>query len=62
MKKQLIITPILILTGTIGLLLNEFLLHLGRPATLIFAGISSFGFIILVTCLWDRNGKNVENS
>ncbi len=46
-KSLKLIAPILLIIGTSGLLVNEFLLQWGRSATLVFAGISSLGFVIL---------------
>jgi hypothetical protein len=55
MKTLKLIAPILILTGTAGLLVNEFLLHWGRATTLTSAGVSTLGLIILgITCLWNQ--------
>ena len=38
---------VLLIIGTVGLLLNEFLLDLGRAATLTFAVLNLVGLILL---------------
>ena len=42
---------ILVFVGTLGLLLNEFLLHWGRAGTLSFAAATVIGFAILALSL-----------
>ena len=43
---------ILLIVGTIGLLLNEFVFDWGRVATLSFAAINIVGFVILAYTNW----------
>ena len=45
---------ILIAIGTIGLLVNEFVLDWGRAATLIFAVFNCVGFASLAFVIWGR--------
>lgn len=42
-----LIAFILLIIGTVGLLLNEFLLDLGRVATLTFAVLNLVGLVLL---------------
>lgn len=44
----------LLATGTLGLLLNEFVLTWGRPATLIFAAASATGLLALGLAQYGR--------
>jgi len=63
MKTLKIIAPILLLIGTAGLLLNEFLLQWGRSATLIFAGINTLGLVTLgITYLWKQKIDGAKNT
>lgn len=63
MKTLKSIVPILLLIGTAGLLLNEFLLQWGRYATLTFAGISTLGLVILGTVYyWDQRIEDTNNT
>lgn len=48
MKSLKSIAAILVLTGTVGLLLNEFLFQWGKSATLTFAVTNILGFIFWV--------------
>lgn len=52
-----LIAFILLIIGTIGLLLNEFVLDWGRVATLIFAASNLIGLATLVFSYW-RNQYN----
>jgi hypothetical protein len=55
------IAPILLLIGTIGLLLNEFVFHWGRIATLSFAALSAVGLIWFTSILMrERRTANGE--
>ena len=38
---------ILVIAGTIGLLLNEFITDLGRSVTITFAGLNILGLVVL---------------
>jgi len=63
MKALKIIAPILLLIGTAGLLLNEFLLQWGRSATLVFAGINTLGLVILgIVYLWNQKMEDAKNT
>jgi hypothetical protein len=46
----------LLLAGTLGLLLNEFVLDWGRPATLVFAAANVIGLLTLGLAQWARRG------
>jgi hypothetical protein len=62
MKTLKLIALILLFIGTAGLLMNEFLLHWGRAATLTFAGISSIGFANLaIAYLWNQKIDDAKN-
>ena len=53
MKKVASLTPfVLLLIGTIGLLINEFVFDWGRVATLSFAAINIVGLVILASVTW----------
>ena len=43
---------ILLIIGTIGLLINEFIFHWGRTATLAFAAVTIVAFAILSIVQW----------
>ena len=47
-----IIAIILLIIGTIGLLLNEFVIDWGRSATITFACLNVFGLIALAYTSW----------
>ena len=49
----------LLIIGTLGLLINEFVLDWGRTATVTFAAVNVMGFAILGLTLWAsrRNHK-----
>lgn len=59
MKQQNIplIVFILLLIGTTGLLLNEFVFDWGRTAVLIFAAANVIGLIVLVTAVLGQSRK-----
>ena len=53
MKKAVLLTGfIAVITGTIGLLLNDFVLKWGTAVTLTFAAIDLLGIIALVVGRW----------
>ena len=52
-----LIAFILLIIGTIGLLLNDFVFDWGRVATLIFAISNLIGLITLVFSHWRTKGK-----
>ena len=55
MKSTLEIIPfILIILGTLGLLLNEFVFDWGRAATLLFAAANLIGLLVLAYSRWPR--------
>ena len=43
---------ILLIIGTLGLLINEFILDWGRTATLTFSAVNVVGLAILACTLW----------
>ena len=47
---------ILLIIGTVGLLLNEFIFSWGRCATLTFAVLNLVGIITLALIIWGRKG------
>jgi len=49
---------ILLIIGTVGLLLNEFIFDWGRTVTLIFAILNFIGLATLAFIIWDRKGTN----
>lgn len=58
MKSTIEMVPfILIILGTLGLLLNEFVFDWGKAATLLFASANLIGLLILAYSQWAR-GKD----
>jgi hypothetical protein len=53
-KSKELIPFILLIIGTLGLLLNEFIFSWGRAATLTFAAANVIGLLILGFALWRR--------
>ncbi len=49
---------ILLIIGTAGLLLNEFIFDWGRTVTIIFAVINFIGLVTLAFIAWGRKGAN----
>jgi hypothetical protein len=49
------LAPIFVLIGTVGLLINEFILNWGRTATLIFSAISLLGFTLMGMWMLQKN-------
>ena len=49
---------ILLMIGTAGLLLNEFIFDWGRTVTIIFAVINFIGLVTLVFIVWGRKGAS----
>lgn len=57
MKTIMEIIPfVLIILGTLGLLLNEFVFDWGKAATLIFAAVNLLGLLVLGYTQWARKG------
>jgi hypothetical protein len=52
MKKIELSGFVLLMIGTLGLLLNEFVFAWGRPATLLFAAANVVGFVLLAYAYW----------
>ena len=52
MKKIEFIPIVLLVVGTLGLLLNEFVFDWGRAATLSFAVINIIGLLVLGYTYW----------
>ena len=48
---------ILLIIGTAGLLVNEFVFDWGRVATIIFAAMNVLGLISLAYANWGKKGK-----
>jgi len=48
---------VLLINGTIGLLLNEFVFEWGRTATLLFATANVIGLAVLGYTYWKRSHK-----
>ncbi|MFC2068496.1 hypothetical protein ACFLTP_05770 [Chloroflexota bacterium] len=48
---------ILLIIGTVGLLINEFVFHWGTPATIIFAVFNFVGLTILAYVNWGMKDK-----
>jgi len=53
-EYTLLIAFVLLIVGTIGLLINEFILDWGRCATLTFAIINVVGLVSLAFAYWTR--------
>jgi len=53
-EYTLLIAFVLLIVGTIGLLINEFILDWGRCATLTFAIINVVGLASLAFAYWTR--------
>ena len=49
---------ILLIIGTAGLLLNEFIFDRGSNITITFAAVNSIGLVILAFTIWGRNKAN----
>ena len=47
-----LIAFVLLIIGTLGLLINEFIVDWGRAATLIFAVFNIVGLVILAFTIW----------
>jgi len=43
---------ILLIIGTLGLIINEFIFDWGRTATLTFAAVNIVGFVVLAFAFW----------
>ena len=48
---------VLLIIGTLGLLLNEFVLDLGRVATLLFAAANVMGLVTLGSVYWSKKQR-----
>lgn len=53
-EYALLISFILLIVGTIGLLINEFILDWGKCATLTFAIMNVIGLVSLAFAYWTR--------
>ena len=51
---------ILLMVGTIGLLVNEFVGDWGRSATITFACLNVLGFAVLVFAAWTKGKRKAE--
>ena len=54
--------PTLLLVGTVGLLLNEFYLDWGRPATLTFALFNIIGIALLISISLQKRNSNEKST
>ena len=61
-KFNAMLAPFLLLIGTVGLLLNEFMFVWGRAATLSFAVFSLSGISLLIFSMWHNRRSHVNNS
>ena len=52
-----LIAFILLIIGTVGLLINEFIFDWGRVATVIFAAANVLGLVLLAYTNWGKKGK-----
>jgi hypothetical protein len=63
MKNILVwLAPTLLLIGTAGLLLNEFYLDWGRPATLTFALFNIIGIALLISISLQKRNSNEKST
>lgn len=53
-------TPVLLLIGTVGLLLNEFAFSWGRPATIVFAISNVVGITLLI--MYNRQNRSRKDN
>lgn len=57
-RKAIELSPfVLLFLGTLGLLLDEFVFHWSRPATLAFAAANAVGLLTLGLQRWLRTAK-----
>lgn len=60
-KSLELIAPILLVIGTSGLLMNEFMFKWGSSATLFFAAISTLGIATLgIANIWNRDVEDMK--
>jgi membrane-bound ClpP family serine protease len=57
-----IVAPMLLLIGTVGLLLNEFILGWGGTATITFAVFNIIGIVLLISSNWHYRSSNENKS
>lgn len=62
MSRVIKFAPIFVLIGTVGLLVNEFIMNWGRTATLIFSAISLLGFTFMGMWMLQRNAAHGEEN
>lgn len=61
MKEILkLIAFILLITGTAGLLINEFTFDMGRVATIVFASCNVIGLFILIVTYFTKRYREKE--
>ena len=51
---------ILLMVGTIGLLVNEFVGDWGRSVTITFACLNVLGFVVLAFAAWTKGKRKAE--
>jgi hypothetical protein len=57
-----LITTMLLIIGTAGLLLNEFILGWGRTTTIVFAIFSVIGIALFLLSHWQNRSSNDTKS
>jgi hypothetical protein len=61
MNKAIELSPfVLLIFGTLGLLLNEFVFDWGTAATLIFAAANVLGLLVLGFSYWMKEKRRVS--
>lgn len=57
-----VLAPALLLIGTVGLLLNEFIFVWGRTATITLAVFNIVGIVLLISVNWFNRNLNENKS
>lgn len=57
-----VLAPALLLIGTVGLLLNEFIFVWGRTATITLAVFNIVGVVLLISVNWFNRNLNENKS
>jgi hypothetical protein len=57
-----VLAPALLLIGTVGLLLNEFIFDWGRTATITLAVFNIVGIVLLISVNWFNRNLNENKS
>ena len=61
-KIMAVLAPALLLIGTVGLLLNEFIFVWGRTATITLAVFNIVGIVLLISVNWFNRNLNENKS